>query len=232
MVWICGVDGFKSQWCAVLRNLKSNEFRVRVLPFGSLPILPENPAIIGVDVPIGLPDVTPKGGRTCERLARGLVGYARASSVFSTVGRIPLAAGTRAEADRISRESGGIGVGAQSWGLAKKLLEVDNLMTPALQQVVREVHPEVSFREMAGCPVIFSKKTPEGEHERVAALVAAGFPEQIVTILPIALRVRRDDFLDACAALWTAERIHRRAAKRIPEIIERDPRGLDMAIWF
>ena len=122
MVWICGVDGFKSQWCAVLRNLKSNEFQVRILPFRSLPDLPENPGIICVDVPIGLPEVTPKRGRTCERLARELVGSARARSVFSTVGRLALAAGTRAEADRISSESGGIRCGSTILGSRKEAL--------------------------------------------------------------------------------------------------------------
>jgi predicted RNase H-like nuclease len=232
MVWICGVDGFKSEWFAILHNLTTNEFHVRVLSFRSLLELPENPEIITVDVPIGLPDVTLKGGRTCERLARGLVGSNRTSSIFSTIGRLALIAATRVAADRLSRESGGIGVGATSWGLAKKLLEVDGLMTSSLQQVVREVHPELSFREMAGRQIHFGKKTSEGERERVAALIAAGFPEQIVAKMPTALRVRRDDFLDACAALWTAERIYRGDAKRIPETTEYDSRGLDMAIWF
>ena len=41
-----------------------------------------------------------------------------------------------------------------------------------------------------------------------------------------------DDVLDACAALWTAGRIFLGTAMRIPEIIERDARGLDMAMWF
>lgn len=42
----------------------------------------------------------------------------------------------------------------------------------------------------------------------------------------------RDDFLDACAALWTAGRTYRGIAKRIPDFPECDSRGLDMAIWF
>ncbi len=128
MVWICGVDGFKSQWCAVLRNLDTNEFRVRVVSFQELINLPENPTIVAVDVPIGLPDVTKSGGRTCERLARKLVGPSRACSVFSAIGRLTLAAPSRIEADKISRTNGGIGIGAQAWGLAKKLLEVDGVM--------------------------------------------------------------------------------------------------------
>jgi predicted RNase H-like nuclease len=152
--------------------------------------------------------------------------------VFSSVGRVALAAATRAEANRLSRAAGGIGIGDHAWGLAKKLLEVDAVMTPARQQAIREVHPELSFQEMAGQFLEFSKKTREGERERVAALIAGGFPQSYVTTVPPTLRVGRDDFRDACVALWTAERIYRGTAKRIPAIIERDARGLDMAMWY
>jgi predicted RNase H-like nuclease len=59
-----------------------------------------------------------------------------------------------------------------------------------------------------------------------------GFPQSFVETMPASLRVGRDDFLDACAALWTAERIHRGVAKRVPNPGECDALGLDMAIWF
>ena len=78
MVWLCGVDGFKSEWCAVLRRLDTHEFIVRVLPFKGLLNLPGNPKIVAVDLPIGLPEVTLPGGRTCERLARERLGWHRA----------------------------------------------------------------------------------------------------------------------------------------------------------
>ncbi len=232
MLWLCGADGFKSKWCAVLKNLDTAEFRLDVVPFQDLLDLPENPAIIAVDLPIGLPDVTRQGGRTCERLAREIVGPHRARSVFSTVGRVALRATSRAEADRLSRANGGIGIGAQAWGLAKKLLEADAVMTPARQQVIREVHPELSFREMLGHSLVHGKKTAAGKRERIAALVEQGFPESFVEDVPLGLGAGLDDFLDSCAALWTAERIYRGTAKRIPAIIERDTHGLDMAMWF
>ncbi len=225
MAWLCGVDGFKNQWCAVLRNLDTDEFRTRVVSFQDLLKLPENPAIITVDVPIGLPDVTPPRGRSCERLAREIVGAHRARSVISTVGRVALAAATRKEADLLSRTAGGIGVSAHSWGFKEKLLEVDAAMTPDLQQVIHEVHPELSFCEMAGRPLEHSKKTTLGEQERVTTLVAGGFAEERVRDTPTALRAGRTDFLDACAALWTAERILRGNAKRVPLLQEFDTRA-------
>jgi predicted RNase H-like nuclease len=232
MVWLCGVDGFKSEWCAVLRRLDTHEFIVHVLPFKGLLNLPGNPKIIAVDLPIGLPEVTLPGGRTCERLARERLGWHRARSVFSAIGRRALDATTRVQADRLSREKGGIGIGAQTWGLAKKLREVDAVMTPARQRVIREVHPELSFREMVGRPLNYGKKAGAGSQERIAALIEQGFPALFVQTKPNGLRVGHDDFLDACAALWTAERIYRGTAKRFPPIPECDARGLDMAIWF
>jgi predicted RNase H-like nuclease len=102
VVWVCGVDGFKSRWCAALRNVETDEVHTRVVSFQKLLKLPENPAIITVDVPIGLPDVTSPRGRSCERLARKIVGAHHALSVISTVGRVALAAATRKEADLLS----------------------------------------------------------------------------------------------------------------------------------
>ena len=233
MVWLCGVDGFRDQWRAVLGNFDTGEVRLFDLPLGGILNLSEKPAIIAVDVPIGLPEVTRPGGRTCDRLARRLLGP-RGASVFSPMGRVCLQTNNREKANQLSIERGGIGIGVQSWGLAKKLLEIDRLMTPATQRIVREVHPEVSFCEMNGGELLIQrKKTPDGERQRVSALKRGGFPKSFLSSLRN-LRSGRDDFLDACAALWTAERIYRGTAKRIPSAgePEHDERGLDMAIWI
>jgi predicted RNase H-like nuclease len=84
-----------------------------------------------------------------------------------------------------------------------------------------------------GRPLTESKKTRDGELQRIDALTCAGFPKAFLTPLT-ALHNGRDDFLDACAALWTAGRIYRGTAKRLPsaEKLERDEHGLDMAIWL
>jgi predicted RNase H-like nuclease len=183
MVWLCGVDGFKEKWRAVLGNFDTGEVRLLDLPLEGTLNLSEKPAIIAVDVPIGLPEVTLPGGRTCDRLARQLLG-SRRGSVFSPIGRICLPMDDREKASRLSIKRGGIGIGVQSWGLKKKLLEIDRLMTPAKQQIVREVHPEVSFYEMnGGHPVIQSKKTLDGERRRVSALTHAGFRETFLAPL-------------------------------------------------
>jgi predicted RNase H-like nuclease len=82
-----------------------------------------------------------------------------------------------------------------------------------------------------GRPLTENKKTRDGQHQRIGTLTRSGFPKAFLASLTT-LSTGRDDFLDACAALWTAERIYRGIAKRLPDESERDARGLDMAIWY
>lgn len=233
MSWVAGADGCKNGWCVVLWHLHTAELRPRIVPaLSALLELPERPLAIGVDIPIGLLDVTLPGGRSCESRARRVLGR-RASCVFSAVGRFALKSSSRAEADRLSRQAGGIGIGAQAWALAPKLREADETMTPERQQAIYEVHPEVSFWALNGSvPMADGKKTVQGAKQRVEALVRGGFPREFVERLPPDLKVGRDDFLDACAAAWTARRVAIGQACRFPDTIEPDARGLDMAIWF
>ena len=71
MGWVAGADGCKSQWCFVLLNIGTGELRARVVPtFSGLLEAPERPSVVCVDIPIGLPDFTPQGGRSCEREKR------------------------------------------------------------------------------------------------------------------------------------------------------------------
>jgi predicted RNase H-like nuclease len=232
ITWIAGIDGFKGGWCVVLCNIDTGEWAVRFeSSFAATLALPQEPVVICVDMPIGLHEHTPAGGRDCERMARRALG-ARRSSVFSAVGRQALACATRAEAHSLSRASSGIGIGAQAWGLATKLREVDATMTVERQKIVFEVHPELCFWAMNNrAPMAHAKKTPAGEADRIAALRQNGIPVAFVDRELGLARGRRDDFLDACAAAWTARRIRERAAERLPKTPQLDARGLDMAIW-
>ena len=231
-MWVAGADGFKDRWCVVLWQLETGELRTRVTDdFAGLLSLQEDPAVVAVDIPIGLPDVTRPGGRTCDRLARKLVGP-RASSVFSPVGRTALAAPSRLEAEVLSHAEGGIGITAQAWGLSEKMREADAAMTPERQRQVFEVHPELSFWSMQSEPMTYAKTKPAGVAARVRALIESGLPAAFVSTRPAGLRATFVDFLDACAALQTAKRIALGQAKRLPEVAERDSRGLDMVIWY
>jgi predicted RNase H-like nuclease len=231
MPWLCGVDGFRHRWLAVLWHAETGRYRHRIVArFADLLSQPEQPLVIAIDIPIGLPRVAGAGGRACDRLARRSIGGVRAGSVFPLPGRIVLSTADRAAADRLHRAAGGIGVGAHTWGLIRKLREVHAVMTPALQHTIYEVHPELSFQAMAEGPLTHGKKTAAGKQERMQRLTTVGFPAEYVSDPPPELP--HDDFLDACAALWTARRIASGTARRLPAQPVRDPDGLEMAIWY
>jgi predicted RNase H-like nuclease len=233
MTWVAGVDGFKRGWRVVLCEIETDTWSMRDVPtFSALLKLREAPTIVCVDMPIGLHEHTPPGGRECESLARRLLGPRRAS-VFSALGRQTLGCLSRADAHATSVAAGGTGVGAQAWGLAAKLREVDGAMSTELQTAVFEVHPELCFLAMnRRQPMRHGKKTGAGENDRIARLVESGIPEAFLEKVLGELRSGRDDFIDACAAAWTARRVFDGAAERLPNNAVRDSRGLDMAMWF
>ena len=64
----------------------------------------------------------------------------------------------------------------QSFVIMDKIRQVDDLVTPAMQKRVREIHPEVAFYVLNGeRPVEHNKKTLAGRNERIA-LLAGAFP--------------------------------------------------------
>lgn len=170
-------------------------------------------AVIAIDIPIGLPLV---GARQADVAARLRVGPRR-GSVFMTPIRSAIEAKSLAEANEVSRGVIGKGVSAQSFALARKILEVDRFVRNANRTVI-EVHPEVSFRELAGYD-LESKHTWAGIHQRQRLLAKGGM--RIQRDLGEAGRVAGiDDILDAAVAAWTAKRFHAGDASCIPDIPE------------
>lgn len=183
------------------------------------------PAVVAIDMPIGLPD---HGPRQADRLARAVVGR-RGSSVFPTPVRAALAAGTHAEATIISVQLTGRGLSRQAYALAVKILEVDRWARTASPPPI-EVHPEVCFATMAGRPLRYAKSTWAGAVERRRLLAEAGIvvPDDLGLAGEMA---GPDDVLDAAAAAWTANRFLQGRAVSYPPTPERFGDGLQAAIW-
>jgi predicted RNase H-like nuclease len=161
--------------------------------------------VIGVDMPIGLPR---QWGREADRQARQLLGRPRASSVFPTPPRSLLSEKTYATANQRSKSELGQGLTRQTYHLFGRIREVDRLVTALAgaesgDRLV-EVHPECSFRVMAGAPVP-SKHTADGIERRRALLLPRFGP--VVDARPTGAAA--DDVLDAYAVLWSAERFAR-----------------------
>ena len=110
-LWLAGVDGCPVGWIAAFVRPDGDESRVRIVPrFADVVAAPEAPAVIAVDMPIGLPDRTGLGGRAAENTVRTLLG-ARQSSVFSVPSRAAVYADDYAQ--RVQARLGDIRPAAQ-----------------------------------------------------------------------------------------------------------------------
>jgi predicted RNase H-like nuclease len=162
-------------------------------------------SVLGVDMPIGLPR---QWGREADRRARRLLGRPGASSVFPTPPRSLLTTTTYAKANARSKSELGRGLTRQTYHLFERIREVDRLVTDladtATADRVVEIHPECSFRVMAGEPLP-SKHTANGIERRRALLLPRFGP--VVDERPRGAAA--DDVLDAYAVLWSAERFAR-----------------------
>jgi predicted RNase H-like nuclease len=196
-----GVDAARGGWIAVA--LRDGTFAEAVLE-RRFPALLERfaeAAVVGVDVPIGLPALGAR--RRADEAARAVVGPRR-SSVFFTPPRVALEAPTYGEARALAP-----GTSAQGWALRTAILDVDRVS----DQRVHEVHPEVSFAVLARAPLPFAKRTWNGQHQRLRLLAGAGveLPERLDAGL-----VAADDVLDAAIAAWSAHRIARGEHVTVP----------------
>lgn len=236
---MAGADAFRDGWMVVLRHTGTGATRRRTVPdAAALWALPEAPALLGLDMIVGLPDRAVPGGRACDRQARRLLGRARGASVFSPPAFTALQADTYDEALRRNRASGpdAPGLSKQTYYLFPRLRAVADLLTPPRQDRLREVHPELSFYAMNGdAPLTESKHTDAGQQARIDLLTRHGFPAVGGAVDAWTEHaVGPDDVLDAHAACWTARRMHRGTAERCPPLdtdAPRNARGLRMEIW-
>ncbi len=220
---VLGVDGCPAGWVGALLVDDGLELVVGTTVAELLGSLRVAPTVVGIDIPIGLPDAGP---READRSARRELPPGRKSSVFPTPARAAVLADTWPEANAANRAATGKGLSHQGFHLCAKIAEVDAWLADAPGVVVLEVHPEVSFAAL-GADTMFSKRTAEGVRTRRAALASAGLR------LPETVRGRGfavDDALDACAVAWTARRHARGESRSLPEVPERFSDGWPAAI--
>jgi predicted RNase H-like nuclease len=238
--WLAGLDGCRAGWVAAFVRPHGEEAHVRILPrFADVLDGPEAPAIVAVDMPIGLPERIGPDGRGPERAIRPLLG-ARQSSVFSVPPRAAIyAADFRAAcAAALAASDPPRKVSKQLFMIAPKIREVDQFLRadPARAGRVHEVHPELAFWRLNGERALAEPKKVKGAgYEpglalRRRLLIAAGLPEHIVSGPP-PKGAGADDLLDALACAAIARRLHSGEAKPFPDSPGRDSHGLPVAIW-
>jgi predicted RNase H-like nuclease len=166
-------------------------------------------AAVGVDMPLGLPE---SGFRRTDQQARQFVGPRR-NSVFAIPPKAVWEPDNFDQANKVCRAITQQGLSRQAWALRPKLLDANDCRESGGYRLY-EVHPEVSFREMAGAPLTDAKTTWHGQavRRRLLASHSIQIPDQLGT----AGSARPDDVLDAAAAAWSAQRIATGEAERFP----------------
>jgi predicted RNase H-like nuclease len=216
---VVGVDGCNGSWLAVIWDTEMRS----LIPIGltslvgAIDLFPD--AYIAIDIPIGLSEL---GDRPCDREARKMLGRTRGSSVFPPPIPSILYEPTYLAANAASRERIEKGISQQAFALFPKMREAHELITPALQDRLFEIHPEVCFCSLAGHPMLNYKRGVDGFEERRELLNRElGLTEPIPERHEVAVKVRQfraqpDDFLDATVAVWTAYRAATGTEQRLP----------------
>jgi predicted RNase H-like nuclease len=231
MALVAGVDGCPGGWLCVTEDTDLG-FRTATIYPSADELLAGQPksAVLAVDMPIGLPET---GVRSCGSQAKDLLGGSH-MCIFPAPTRRAHLAPSRIAAARIL----GRGVTCFEWELYSKIKNLDRYLKPEHQSWVFEVHPEVCFSLLnQNSALRDAKKTPQGMRAREQLLDSklAGLRSAVRESLDRADFTRAlyalDDINDALAALWSAHRILAKQATPIPAAVEKDGRGLRMAIW-
>jgi predicted RNase H-like nuclease len=250
--WVAGVDACRGGWIVAFVQPVGDRASARVVPhFADVLAEPEAPAIVAVDMPIGLPERACRGGCAAERAVRPLLGARRSSlfpipsrqAVFSEPGpfadsRARYAAHQRACAIAQATSDPARRITIFAFAIFPKIREVDAVLRSnrSLTRRVFETHPEFAFcRLNEERPLSEPKKMQGRLHEpglllRRRILIQAGLPRKTVDMEP-PRGADRDDLLDALACAVVARRIHAGVARAFPDPPERDALGLQMAIW-
>jgi predicted RNase H-like nuclease len=220
-VRVLGVDGCKGAWVAVALEDGALAGVRRVERIGDL--IADAATVIGIDTPLG--ECAP-GGREADRGARAFLSP-RSGLVFAAPMFDALRFDDRERASAHSVEAGGQGIGSHAWGLRFYMRDARPHWCAEPGRIF-EIHPECSFREMAGRPLASKKHWP-GVRDRLSLLRAHGID---LLADPSELAVPAEDVLDAAAVAWSAQRVVLGVARSFPEPPERDDAGRDVAIWY
>jgi predicted RNase H-like nuclease len=226
---LCGADGCRNGWIAVLEKLGTGTITWQVHPTLNALASTTEAALIALDVPIGLPDC---GARACAVAARRLLGPGRGSSVFPAPIRPLLDATSHGQACDIRETLESKRLSIQAWAIVPKIREVDEALrvSEGLRSRVREVHPEVCFYHLAsGRPMVHAKKRRDGREERLD-LLRPVFGPTIDTALADRRRLGCSavDVHDAFVALRSGRRAWAGQAVTLPPSPPRDRYGLPM----
>jgi predicted RNase H-like nuclease len=238
---LIGIDGCPGGWISASADpsLASVTFTIHADLTSIFSNAVHDGDIVVIDIPIGL---ALNGPRACDLAAREYLRGSRKSCVFPAPCQATSDATafgiTYREACDVNFGAGGKKVSRQLFAILPKIHEVDRLISPPMQNRIREAHPEVTFaaldRPRPG--PLAPKREPQGQIQRLALIRRhvrdvdrLGLEEQRLRLG--AGKVSIDDLVDALACLITASRVMNTTAFSLPSgQVEINARGLRMEI--
>ena len=242
-----GVDSCRGGWIGVgLDDGDGTRVKVRE-KFSEILECFGDASLILVDMPIGLHEDGKPRFRACDIEARRLLEQ-RKFSVFPTPSRRLLDKAMaeewgREDASEWSRKEWGRKVGAQEFGIYRKMHEVGEALARRGENAspkVREAHPEFCFLALSQeqHPMSHKKRDRAGRDERLATLRHRA--QDVDAMLKKArgkftrTQVADDDILDALAIAITAKIISQNPERlgTLPENPPTDSKGLPMEMVY
>lgn len=233
-----GVDGCPDGWIAVAYSDSTFEGASFYPTLRELWEAHRDAERILVDVPIGLRSASSEP-RSCDTEARKRLSPHRHHSVFPT----PIRAAAHEdsyEAAKATQQAHTDGsLNRQSWGIAPKIAEADDLLrgSPAARDRIRECHPEVCFWAFADRPMRHSKTAdPRRAYWERVRVLRQREPDVYDQIWTASQQIddsacSTDDLIDAFAVALTA-RGDEAGLRTLPETPARDEAGLPMEIVY
>ena len=211
-----GIDGCKDGWVAVYCPV-SDFKKAKAQHYKKLSQIENDinaPTLGIIDIPIGLEFDKPN--RSCDIEARKFLGR-RSSTIFSPPCLDAIHLETYEEAKIINHKRTGKSISKQSWFLSQKILEANHFIEGNNKLNLKEGHPECSFAEYAGTPLLENKKSIHGIFKRLDILNKLNFNlPNLVKMLPKKTTIGIDDLFDATILCWTANRFINGNSKTFP----------------
>jgi predicted RNase H-like nuclease len=193
---VVGVDACPFGWLATV--IDADGVRTETYEgFGELREAYSNADRILVDIPLGLPE---NERRRCDEDASDLLGCRGISVFYPPCGSAAELSDYQAASDE-HRDRIGHGLSQQAHNIARKILQVGDVVGGQYDSVVRESHPELCFAALNGQPIAYSKSSDRGRGLRMKLLSdeldVAESLYQNARDEYLLKEVRRDDILDS-----------------------------------
>jgi len=232
-----GIDGCIGGWLCVSIN-PANQLNIAVFTdlnellrhYGSL----QN---ICIDMPMGLQKSSDEI-RACDPLIRQYLGFPRSSSVFPIPCRQAVYASSYAAANETNKAILNKGLSKQTWNICNKIRQFDELLAANKSAIplFKESHPEVCFKYLNGENLLHSKRTKEGQLERLQ-IINNYLPNFEIQLNEVLVKIPNksaavDDILDAGVLAINAMNGFNNGATTFPNHPPMDSRNIPMHVYL